>query len=212
MITIAETVNPKSLELPSYIDDLNGKPTFLIPSEKNKACWAILKNRKHLLDNVEHSSFERFTFLVDQEQGFFGRIDNRIRELLKDGNKLYSRKKRGYKEMTLIYANGVFYPTKRKGLMVSGQGSGDDNEYKCCTLRKGIILKDHQMIGLFKNGEVGMLGIDSIYENNHLDLDTFNNSASNLILGTKKDNLEHRNYNLERNVLVKRRGQIVFNV
>ncbi|GMK39045.1 hypothetical protein PCCS19_20990 [Paenibacillus sp. CCS19] len=212
MIIIAETVNPKSLKLPIRINNLNGEPTLLIPSEKNKACWAILQNRMHLLDNVEHSSFERFTFLVDQEQGFFGRFDNRIRELLKDGNKLYLRKKRGYKEMTLIYANGVFYPTKRKGLMVSGQGSGDDNEYKCCTLRKGIILKDHQMIGLFKNGEVGMLGIDSIYENNHIDRDTFNNSASNLILGTSGENQEHKNANLERKVLVKRGGQIVFNV
>jgi hypothetical protein len=216
MQIISENRNLSPKPIPKVVKDFDGVEVVLNINEKLIACWTMYDNLQHLYGPVFHTTFERFSFLISMSDGGgVYRYDNRKFELLKDGTTLYLRRKKGNIEMRMVYGYGEFYVSRKSWLMESCQRSGGNNNYKVFTIRRGIIIRDHHLIVLFRDGAVGLLGIgeDRHYEVNHYDRDTYNNSPGNLILGTRKENQDHRIENIDILSIIKlSNGELAFNL
>ncbi|WP_080837019.1 HNH endonuclease [Cohnella massiliensis] len=214
MIKVSENGNPNSRPIPKIVKDFDGVEVILTINEKLIACWTMYQNLQHLYGAVFHTTFERLSFLIDMTNGGVYRYNNKKFELFRDGSTLYLQRKKGRREWKVVYEDEVFSISRGNWLMESCQRSGSNNSYKVFTIRKGIIIRDHQLIVLFRDGSVGLLGIgeNRHYEVNHFDRNTYNNSPNNLVLGTKKENQEHRIENLDILSIIKLpNGELGFN-
>lgn len=199
-------------KLPESVNNYEGVPIPLIPNSKIEASWQLLANTVHLFDQVYVTRYKSCSFLHDRNLSPLTRFNNNKFDLYIEGKTLYLRNKK-HPELRKVYMNANFIITNKNWLMQSGQRSGK-GRYRCFTLFKKIIIRDHQLIALLSYGEIALLamGVDRAYEVNHIDGNHDNNISSNLEIITIDANREHSNrYLREFELLVCVKGEVILN-
>ncbi|ULO06278.1 HNH endonuclease [Paenibacillus sp. 19GGS1-52] len=200
-------------KLPEFVNNYEGVPIPVIPDSKMEASWKLLGNTVHLFDQVYVTQYKNYSFLYDRNQSPMTRFNNNKFDLYIKGKTLYLSNKRHPELLRKVYMDGEFIITKNNWLMQSGQRAGT-GRYKCFTIYKNIIIRDHQLIALLTYGEIALLAIgdNRVYEVNHIDGDHENNASNNLEVVTIEANRKHRDrYITKINLLVCRKGEVIIN-
>jgi hypothetical protein len=217
--------NAKSV--PENLEELRN---FEVPenwTDKKKDMAQFGKNGEEIFKNIIRTFHNDFNFVtyVDLLGGEAYWFNTNLYEEYIEEHQILLRKKSDT-NWYIVYDNksGKFYPTIRAYLL-NGYSFSGKKELKYPSIKfvnkmkKGFVPRVHQIVALFGYGIATFDSIekDRTLEINHLDpkvveYKVTNNGLGSLEITTKEGNVEHREENRERLILVNRGGEIVFNI
>lgn len=180
-------------------------PFHAVPADgeefKDHVLRKLHESRKLLLRcrGIYSMYFGSTTFLMDLETGDAYRFNNTKYECQVEGNQIYLRTWLTT-QRKLVYDDGKFFTSKRKGLMESYSRSGS-GKYKAVSVYDNemgytgvsVIIRVHQLIILLLEGEKALKAIGTFrkYDINHIDSRKDNNLPHNLEIVTQSQNRQH---------------------